>query len=300
MLRPPSKRRRQSCRSRSASIANSVESRLHFARPHVDGFEDWLRDHGYTPSTIEERVRLLAGWADWMHAAGFALDNILDGLDCIRSGLQREARRARAYVGAGRLFIRYLQDRGRLPRSAPPPSPAEIWPILGAFRTWVRHQRGCRATRRSISGSDPIVDLLEALGDDPKAYTAQALRAFMLERAKPLQRRARARSCGRHPRASSVPGGDGAMPCGPRIRHSWLCQLAACVDPADSWLRTMSSAPLPLAMAKAGSAIGRSFCCLPVLGCGRARSRTSSSPISTGKTGGLPSSANPGARNGFR
>ncbi|WP_204349288.1 hypothetical protein, partial [Klebsiella pneumoniae] len=59
---------------------NSVESRLHFAKPYVDGFENWLQDHGYTPSTIEEKVRLLAGWTDWMHAAGFALDNVLDGL----------------------------------------------------------------------------------------------------------------------------------------------------------------------------------------------------------------------------
>ena len=50
---------------------NSVESWLQFAKPYIDGFENWLQDHGYTPSTIEERVRLLAGWADWMHAAGF-------------------------------------------------------------------------------------------------------------------------------------------------------------------------------------------------------------------------------------
>ena len=34
---------------------NSVESRLHFAKPYIDGFENWLQDHGYTPSTIEEK-----------------------------------------------------------------------------------------------------------------------------------------------------------------------------------------------------------------------------------------------------
>jgi hypothetical protein len=53
---------------------NSVESRLQFAKPYVDGFEKWLQDHGYTPSTIEEQVRLLAGWTNWMHVAGFGLD----------------------------------------------------------------------------------------------------------------------------------------------------------------------------------------------------------------------------------
>ena len=60
--------------------ANSVESRLHFAIPHVDGFENWLRGHGYTASTIEEKVRLLAGWTNWMHLSGFALDTVLDGI----------------------------------------------------------------------------------------------------------------------------------------------------------------------------------------------------------------------------
>ena len=60
---------------------NSVESRLHFAKPYVDGFENWLQDHGYTPSTIEEKVRLLAGWTYWMHAAGFALDGDFERID---------------------------------------------------------------------------------------------------------------------------------------------------------------------------------------------------------------------------
>jgi hypothetical protein len=40
--------------------ANSVESRLHFTTPHVAAYESWLRNQGYTASTIEERVRLLA------------------------------------------------------------------------------------------------------------------------------------------------------------------------------------------------------------------------------------------------
>ena len=120
---------------------NSVESRLHFAKPYVDGFENWLRDRGYTPSTIEEKVRLIAGWAHWMHAASFTLDNVLDGLTA-SAAVFKGKKSIRAYAGAGRLFIRYLQDQGTLPRSAPPPSPAEQWSILGAFHTWARQHRG--------------------------------------------------------------------------------------------------------------------------------------------------------------
>jgi integrase/recombinase XerD len=161
---------------------NSVESRLYFARLYVDGFEDWLRDHGYTLSTIEEKVRLLAGWTNCMHAAGFALDNILDGL-AASAAVFRGKKSIRAYDAAGRLFIRYLQDRGMLPRSAPPPSPAEQWPILGAFRAWARQQRGIAHSTLDL-WQRPIIDLLKTLGEEPKAYTAEALRTFMLERAK--------------------------------------------------------------------------------------------------------------------
>ena len=161
---------------------NSVESRLHFAKPHVDGYEEWLREHGYTPSTIEENVRLLAGWTDWMHTAGFAFDNILDGL-AASAAVFKGNKSIRAYIGAGRLFIRYLEDRGTLPRSSSPPSPAEQWPILGAFRTWARQQRGIAHSTLDL-WQRPIIDLLRTLGEDPEAYTAAALRTFMLERAK--------------------------------------------------------------------------------------------------------------------
>jgi len=161
---------------------NSVESRLHFARPYVDGFEKWLQNHGYTPSTIEEQVRLLAGWTDWMRSAGFALDNIMDGLTASATAFKGK-KSLRAYVGAGRLFIRYLQDQGTLPRSTPAPSPAEQWPILGAFREWAHLHRGIAQSTLDL-WQRPIIDLFKALGEDPKAYTAAALRVFMLERAK--------------------------------------------------------------------------------------------------------------------
>jgi site-specific recombinase XerD len=117
-----------------------------------------------------------------MHAAGFGLDNILDGL-AASAAVFKGKKSIRAYGGAGRLFIRYLQDQGTLPRSVPPPSPAEQWPIFGAFRTWARQHRGIAHSTLDL-WQRPIIDLLKNLGEDPKTYTAEALRTFMLERAK--------------------------------------------------------------------------------------------------------------------
>src|SRR6516225_3944520 len=162
--------------------ANPIESRLHFAAPHIDGFQEWLRDRGYTASTIEERVRLLAGWTDWMHASGFALRDAVDGLTASATVFKGKKSR-KAYVGAGRLFIQYLQDRGALPKPAAPPSPAQKWPMLGEFLKWARQHRGIAETTLELRQRS-IIDLLHTLGDDPSAYTATALRGFMLDRAK--------------------------------------------------------------------------------------------------------------------
>jgi integrase/recombinase XerD len=196
---------------------NSVESRLHFAKLYVGGFEDWLRNHGYTPSTIKEQVGLLAGWTNWMHAAGFALDNVLDGLTA-SAAVFKGKKSIRAYAGAGRLFIRYLQDQGAVPRSVPPPAPAEQWPILGAFRTWARQHRGIAHSTLDL-WQRSIIDLLKALGEDPKAYTAAALRAFMLERAKryksrglrPTRSRSAASSASLWPLGNALPAAAGEV-----------------------------------------------------------------------------------------
>jgi hypothetical protein len=41
------------------------------AADHIDSFADWLHRHGYRPITIDTLLRSLAGWTDWMLAAGF-------------------------------------------------------------------------------------------------------------------------------------------------------------------------------------------------------------------------------------
>jgi integrase/recombinase XerD len=40
------------------------------AAGHIDAFADWLHNLGYRPVTIEASLRSLAGWTDWMRAAG--------------------------------------------------------------------------------------------------------------------------------------------------------------------------------------------------------------------------------------
>jgi integrase/recombinase XerD len=150
----------------------SVNDRLRFIEAHVVGFGNWILGKGYTEATRVEIIRLLACWAEWIQPSGFTLDTLVEGFD------------ASAPLGAGRLFIRYLRDQGILPEPRQPPSPTEIWPLLAAFRRWMRDQRGV-ANSTLDTYQSTLVDLLEALGDDPTVFTAHAIRAFVLERARP-------------------------------------------------------------------------------------------------------------------
>jgi len=111
-------------RKQKRKQGKSVEGRLRFLGAHVDGFRSWLRRSGYRPTTIVELVRLLACWAEWLQAAGFALDNILAGLDASAAAL-KGGKAIRAPRGAGALFIRYLREEGALPSPLKPPSPTE-------------------------------------------------------------------------------------------------------------------------------------------------------------------------------
>ena len=145
-------------------------ARLHFAIPHIEKFKAWLGQRGYTASTIQETVRLLAGWTDWVHGEGYGVDALCEALIASRMVFTGK-KSVRRYATAGALFIQYLQEQGILLQPWLPPSPAETWPVLGVFRAFMRQHRGVAEATLDNWQRD-IVALLERLGDDPKSYTA--------------------------------------------------------------------------------------------------------------------------------
>jgi len=159
------------------------------AASHIDGFADWLHRYGYRPATLDTTLRSLAGWTDWMRSAGFGADNMPAGLDACAAALREQPRVRhcrgpnRKSLEAARLFLRFLREQDVLPPAAVAPSPVERWPLLAEFRAWARQHRGLAET--SIDAYQPILaELLSAVDDDPRAYTAEALRGFVLERAR--------------------------------------------------------------------------------------------------------------------
>ena len=159
------------------------------AAEHIDGFADWLHRQEYKPVTIDAALRSLAGWTDWMRAAGFTAHDMLAGFDACKTELQTRPRpRFRRgpnhhSLEAAALFIRYLREQGVLPQPASRSSPADLWPILGEFRVWMRQHRGLTDASLDVY-QGILVKLLDTLDGDPQIYTAEALRGFVLEQAR--------------------------------------------------------------------------------------------------------------------
>ena len=159
------------------------------AAGHIDGFAAWLHRRGYRPATLDTTLRSLAGWSDWMNSAGFGAQDMLAGLASCAAALAERPRVRhsrgpnRKSLEAARLFIRFLREQGTLPPLAAAPSLVEQWPILGEFRSWARQHRGL--AEASIDAYQGILaQLLTAVGDEARAYTAEALRGFVQERAR--------------------------------------------------------------------------------------------------------------------
>ena len=158
------------------------------AADHIDAFADWLHLRGYRPTSIDNRLTSLAAWTDWMLTAGFT--DLLPGLEACKSavGKQQRVHYSRGpnqqSVTAASLFIRFLQLQGELPPPATPPSAAEQWPVLGEFRSWMHSHRGLAETTLDVY-QGILVGLIDVLGDDARAYSAESLRAFVLDRARP-------------------------------------------------------------------------------------------------------------------
>jgi site-specific recombinase XerD len=160
------------------------------AADHIDAFADWLHHTGYKPVSVIGLLRSLAGWTDWMITNKFTAENLLAGFEACKLALQKQPRVLRSRgpnhhsLTAAALFIRFLQSHGALPLPITPPAVCERWPILGEFRLWMRGNRGLTETTMDVY-QYTLVALLEGLGAEPRTYSAEALRDFVLDRARP-------------------------------------------------------------------------------------------------------------------
>tara|TARA_R110000772_G_C13298622_1_gene438687 strand:+ start:129 stop:1355 length:1227 start_codon:yes stop_codon:yes gene_type:complete len=165
---------------------NGVEARLKagLAAPYVEDFTAWLRGRHYTENTITERIRLLASWSHWARVEGYTFDTVRQAhaasFVVIRGGHRRRFHgdMGKDAVQTAKLFISFLEDRHGLPRVPIKP----MNPLAAEYTTWAREQRGIAETTLNTYLT-AITAFVETLGDDPAAYDAGTIRAFMIKRA---------------------------------------------------------------------------------------------------------------------
>jgi integrase/recombinase XerD len=160
------------------------------AADHIDAFADWMHLNGYKPIYISNLLRSLAGWTDWMLAAGFTAQDLLRGFEACKVAMRAERRVLyrrgpnRHSLTAAARFIQFLQHQGALRLPVTPPSATDRWTVLGEFRSWMLQHRGLTTTTLDVY-QGILVGLLDTLGDDARTYSAESLRAFVLNRAHP-------------------------------------------------------------------------------------------------------------------
>jgi len=92
--------------------------------------------------------------------------------------------RDRQVLSDVRRFVQHLRARGIVPRVDARP---QAVPLVDGFLQWMHVHRGVSARTLTVYGSY-VGDLVRVLGDDPRAYTAGGLRAFVAQRCRHYRR----------------------------------------------------------------------------------------------------------------
>lgn len=158
------------------------------AGPHIDAFVEWLVRAGYRPVSVTQRLKALATWTDWILRIGTAADCAgaladYEGALLVEGRLRYVKGHFNNALVAARIYVRFLREAGILSEATREPTALETWPILADYHAWGKQHCGYMpSTSRMYEAV--VADLLQTLGDDPAALTAEGLRSFVLDRAR--------------------------------------------------------------------------------------------------------------------
>jgi site-specific recombinase XerD len=159
------------------------------AAPYIDEFASWMHSKGFKPVVLELRLRSLAAFTDWMKDNRFSIKELIEGINACKCDLAKGRKpnsrgpNIDSIIAASKLLV-FLQEKGVFEKPAPKSKVSEVWPILGEFRSWSIEHKGIRETTLDLYETT-LGDFVEALGSEPREYTAKTIREFILNRARP-------------------------------------------------------------------------------------------------------------------
>lgn len=154
---------------------------------HLEGLAEWLRGAGYKRRPGQLLLRGAAHFGYWAAAQGVRISDVQErvlatfGRHVPRCSCVHPFRgRGRCHrEGAQHLFA-YLQRVDVVATSAT--RPESVLPVIEQFSAWLRRHRGVQES--TLGNYVPLVrEFVAAMGDDPAAYDAAQVRAFVLAQA---------------------------------------------------------------------------------------------------------------------
>lgn len=156
--------------------------------PHLDAFTDWLASCGYHHASIRRHVREVVHVGVWADTEGItgcglnrtALQRFEDYL--ADKGLLRDRCNGHRHpYKSACVFVDFLEatglERRITPRAIPTMCQADV--LWNEFAEWMASQRGTMASTLA-NYRLPVMALLQSLGTDASAFTAEGLRSFLL------------------------------------------------------------------------------------------------------------------------
>ena len=112
--------------------------------PHVEGYQAWLGERGYTPLTVRNMLKDLGHVGVWMSREGLVTGQLDEDAMLVFLAARRADGAGRvAGPRAMRPLLSYLREVGVAP--AAKPSLTVLGALLGEYRTWMVQERGLAA-----------------------------------------------------------------------------------------------------------------------------------------------------------
>lgn len=167
------------------------------AGPYLSGFTAELAGDGFSYWILRNRVAGAAHYSLWCERKALSLDQLHeDGLASFQKHLrvcrcERPFRRSQRQdvqtISGARAFVEYLRKSGVVTSPPPMVKEPELPTLLADFKDWMQRERGVKNV--TVLGYLPVLeDALATIGANPDHYSAEALRGFVLDRAKGASR----------------------------------------------------------------------------------------------------------------
>ena len=153
---------------------------------YVDPLARWLMEHGYQRDPACRHLRMANYLGRWLAGTGRPLENLdeaqldrfieeLSELPFVRKGRSRNPKKVRT---SALLVLTRLRADGLV--HTLPPAPQPVPDLLLAFEAWMVMHKSARTRTLHVGYRVVLRRFLAALGEDPKTWTATAIRAFVL------------------------------------------------------------------------------------------------------------------------